>query len=163
MYSVGIVSTLAEQMLEAKARAEQARASGKDARAIESINRSLRQTLACIVQLRDPREVAIKGFNLLVKVTGEILVRHHEWVLPVSSGYLMSLLAEAGVKPAPGQIILLDAVVVKMLVEEALGALSIDQAEIRDWKSRLIKASLDADALVRVFERTAMRFSPDAA
>src|SRR5437773_6769150 len=95
MHSAGIVSTLAEQMLEAKARVENARACGKDARSIESIDRSLRQTLACIVQRRDPREVAIKGFSLLVKATGEVLVRHHEWVLPVSSGHLMSLLTEA--------------------------------------------------------------------
>ena len=163
MYPEGIVSKLAEQMLEAKAHAYAARAQGKDARAIESIDRSLRQTLACVVQRRDPREVAIKGFSLLVKPSGEVLVRHHEWVLPVSNGYLLSLLGEAGVKPAPGQVVLLDAVVVKMLVEEALGALSLGQAEIRDWKSRLIKASLDADALVKVIERTERRFPTEAA
>lgn len=163
MYPEGIVSKLAEQMLEAKARAYDARAKGKDARSIESIDRSLRQTLGCIVQRRDPREVAIKGFSLMVKASGEILVKHHEWALPVSSGYLASLLEEAGVKPAPGQIILLDAVVVKALVEEALGALSQGQAEIRDAKSRLIKASLDAEAQVKVIERTEKRFSPEAA
>jgi hypothetical protein len=159
----GIVSTLAEQMLQAKARAQKARENGKDARAIESIDRSLRQTLACIVQLRDPREAAIKGFNLLVKPSGEVLVRHQEWGLPVSRESLASLFAEAGVKLVPGQVILLDAVVVQMLVEEALGALSLDQAEIRDWKSRLIKASLEADAQVRVLERQARRFPPEAA
>jgi hypothetical protein len=159
----GIVSTLAEQMLEAKARAQKARENGKDARPIESIDRSLRQTLACIVQLRDPREAAIKGFNLLVKPSGEVLVRHQEWGLPVSREYLASLFAEAGVKLVPGQIILLDAVVVQMLVEEALGALSKGQAEIRDWKSRLIKASLEADAQVKVLERQAKRFPPEAA
>jgi hypothetical protein len=163
MYPEGIVSKLAEQMLEAKARAAEARAQGKDARAIESIDRSLRQTLGCVVQRRDPREVAIKGFSLVAKTSGEVLVRHHEWVLPVSNGYLMSLLAEAGVQPSPGQIILLDAMVVKMLVEEALGALSLGQAEIRDWKSRLIQASLEADAQVKVIERTQRRFPPEAA
>ena len=163
MYPEGIVSKLAEQMLEAKARATEARAQGMDTRSIESIDRSLRQTLACIVQRRDPREVAIKGFSLLVKPSGDVLVRHQEWGLPVSDGYLLSLLGEAGVKLAPGQVILLDAVIVKMLVEEALGALSLDQAEIRDWKSRLIKASLEADALVKVIERTEKRFPQEAA
>ena len=99
----------------------------------------------------------------MVKPSGDVLVRHQEWGLPVSDGYLLSLLGEAGVKLAPGQVILLDAVIVKMLVEEALGALSLDQAEIRDWKSRLIKASLEADALVKVIERTEKRFPQEAA
>jgi hypothetical protein len=54
MCSGGFVSLLALQMLEAKARALGAREKGKDARSIESIERSLRQTLACTVQIRDP-------------------------------------------------------------------------------------------------------------
>jgi hypothetical protein len=149
MGSDGIVSVLAEQMLEAKARAMEARAKGKDARLIEAIDRSVRRTLGCIVQIRDPREVALRGFSLVVDSTGEIQVRHREQSLPISSSYLRSLLAEAGVEPRPGQVILLDEVLVGALVEEALGAVSREQAEIQSAKSRLIQASLEVDSTVK--------------
>ena len=145
MSSDGIVSVLAGQMLEAKARAMDARAKGKDARLIDAIDRSVRRTLGCIVQIRDPREVAVRGFSLVVHSTGEIRVRHREQGLPISSSYLKGLLAEAGVEPRPGQVILLDEVLVAALVEEALGAVSREEAEIRDAKSRLIRASLEVD------------------
>jgi hypothetical protein len=149
MGSDGIVSVLAEQTIEAKARALEARAKGKDARLIEAIDRSVRRTLGCIVQIRDPREVAMRGFSLVVDSTGEILVRHQERSLPISSSYLRSLLAEAGVEPRPGQVILLDEVLVGALVEEALGAVSREQAEIQSAKSRLIQASLEVDSAVK--------------
>ncbi|HVR85543.1 MAG TPA: hypothetical protein VMU54_14595 [Planctomycetota bacterium] len=146
MGSDGIVSTLAEQMLEAKTRATLARAKGKDARLIEAIDRSVRRTLGCIVQIRDPREVAMRGFSLVVNSAGEIQVRHRESSLPISSSYLRSLLAEAGVEPRPGQVILLDEVLVGALVEEALGAVSREQAQMQSAKSRLIQASLEVDS-----------------
>jgi len=163
MSSYGMLSTLAEQMLQAKARADLARASGKDARLIEAIDRSLRRTLACIVQIRDPREVAVLGFSLGVKPTGEILVRHRERGLPISGSYLRSLLAEAGVEPKPGQVILLDDVLVRELVEEALGAVSREEAEIRDAKSRLIHASLEADPAQKSGSAAADRHPREAA
>lgn len=143
MSSEGMVSTLAGQMLEAKARATLARAEGKDVELIEAIDRSLRRTLGCIVQIRDPRQVAAEGFSIVVKASGEILVRHRERGLPISSSYLRRLLEEAGVELQSGQVILLDDVLVGALVEEALGALSREEAEIRDAKSRLIHASLE--------------------
>ena len=163
MYSDGIVSVLAGQMLEAKARAMDARAKGKDARLIEAIDRSLRRTLGCIVQIRDPREVAIRGFSLVVQSTGEIQVRHREQGLPISSSYLQCLLGEAGVEPRPGQVILLDEVLVAALVEEALGAVSREEAEIRDAKSRLIRASLEVDSEVKSDSPPAKRQPRDAA
>jgi hypothetical protein len=141
-----MVSVLAEQMLEAKARALEARAKGKDARLIEAIDRSVRRTLGCIVQIRDPRLVAIGGFSLAVDSAGETQVRHRESTLPISSSYLKSLLAEAGVEPRPGQVLLLDDVLVGALVEEALGAVSREQAEIHSAKARLIQASLEVDS-----------------
>jgi hypothetical protein len=146
MVSDGIVSVLAGQMLEAKARAAEARAQGKDARLIDAIDRSVRRTLGCIVQIRDPRLVAIRGFSLVVNAAGEIQVRHRERDLPISSSYLWCLLAEAGVEPRPGQVILLDDVLVAALVEEALGSVSREQAEIQSVKSRLVQASLEVDA-----------------
>ena len=163
MHSVGIVSTLAEQMLKAKARATKARAEGKDARSIESIDRSYRQTLACVVQLRDPREIAAKGFSLVVKPTGETAVRHRERTLPVSEHYLKSLFAEAGVDLVSGQIVLLDAVVVKLLVEEALGAVSREETQLRDAKARLLCASIEADTLEKAAGPQAIGRSSEAA
>ena len=163
MHSVGIVSTLVEQMLQAKARATEARAQGKDARSIEAIDRSIRQTLGCIVQIRDPREVAVKGFSLVVKATGQTVVRHGERTLPVSDHYLKSLLVEAGVVLVPGQILLLDALLAKMLVEEALGAMSLEEAQLRDAKSRLLAAFLEADTLEKGIGHLANGRSSEAA
>jgi hypothetical protein len=163
MHSVGIVSTLAEQMVLAKARIAQAQAGGKDARAIESIDRSLRQTLCCLVQIRDPRELATHGFSLVVKSTGEALVRHKEWTLPVSDSYLRSLMSEAGVELVPGQVLLLDAVLVTMLVEEALGAISLEEAQIHGAKSRLIQASLEVESQMTERPRPAEGDSAEAA
>jgi hypothetical protein len=163
MHSAGIVSTLAEQLLQARARATEARAKGMDARSIEAIGRSIRQTLCCIVQIRDPREVAMKGFSLVVNPTGETVVRHGERTLPASDPYLMSLLGEAGVELVPGQIILLDAGVAKLLVEEALGAMSLEEAQLRDAKSRLLAAFIEADSLEKVDQPLTTCNSPEAA
>jgi hypothetical protein len=49
-------------------------------------------------------------------------------------------------EPRPGQVILLDDVLVSALVEEALGAVSQEQAQIQSAKSRLIQASLEVDS-----------------
>lgn len=146
MVSGGIVSTLAGQMLQAQARAADALAGGRDARPIEAVDRSLRQTLSCLVQMRDPREVAAKGFSLVVHATGEAVVRQGERILPVTDRHLRNLLEEAGVELVPGQVILLDPALVVYLVEEALWALSLREAEIRGAKSRLIQASLEAES-----------------
>jgi len=147
MDSAGIVSTLAGQVAQAKARAHEARAGGKDARSITAIDRSLRQTLAFQVQIRDLRDVAMSGFCLVVKETGEAVVRHEERDLPVSQPFLQGLFREAGVELNPGQVVFLDATLIRLLVEEALGALSREEARIRDSKSRLIRASLAVDSL----------------
>lgn len=76
-------------------------------------------------------------------------MRHGKQGLPVSGTYLRSLLREAGVEPTPGQVILLDPVLVAALVEEALGAVSQEEARIRDVKSRLVRAALEADSKVK--------------
>jgi hypothetical protein len=147
MVSAGIVSTLAEQVVRAKSRAAEARERGRDARSIDAIGRSLRRTLGCIVQIRDPREVAAEGFSLGVEPTGEAVLRHRGRTLPVSERYLLFLLGEAGVKLVPGQLLLPDALIVTMLVEEALGAVCQEEAVIFDSKSRLLAASREAESL----------------
>ena len=147
MVSAGTVSTLAEQIVRAKSRAAEARERGRDARLIDAIDRSLRRTLGCLVQVRDPREVAAEGFSLVVKSTGEAVLRHRGRTLPVSERYLLHLLGEAGVTLVPGQLLLPDAALVKMLVEEALGAVCREEAVIGDSKARLQEASLEAEAL----------------
>jgi hypothetical protein len=133
---------LAEQILLAKARAWEARAQGKEVRGIEAILRSLRRTLGCLVQFRDPREVVRQGVSLVVPSPGEVQVQHRERVLPISGSWLQSLLGEAGVELDRGQVLLLDEALAVGLVEEALGALSREEAGIRDAKSQLIAASL---------------------
>ena|SRR5579859_2533291 len=143
MCSAGKVSVLAGQVLEAKARVRSARLQGKEVRWIEAIDRSLRRTLGSLVQFRDLRELAIRGFSLVVESRGEIRVCHRERDLPISSSYLRCLLGEAGVEPRPGQVLLLDDVLVIGLVEEALGALSQEETQRRDAKSRLIAAWLE--------------------
>jgi hypothetical protein len=141
----------------------EARAGGKDARSIEAIDRSYRQTLGCVVQIRDLREIAAKAFSLVVKPTGEAVVRHRERTLPVSDHYLRSLFTEAGVDLVSGQIVLLDATVVKLLVEEALGAVGRDETQLRDAKSRLVCASLEADSLEKAARPRAIGRSSEAA
>jgi hypothetical protein len=111
--------------------------------------------LSCLAQLRDPREAANRGFSLWITATGDRVVRHREGILPVSKACLDGLLAEAGVTPRPGQVFLLDGGLVRVLVEEALGSLSQKEAELRNMKSRLVTASLEAESLDGPPERRA--------
>ncbi|HLY10439.1 MAG TPA: hypothetical protein VKW04_14145 [Planctomycetota bacterium] len=149
----GIVSALAGQVLGARARAIEARAEGKDPRSIESIDRSLRQTLGCLLQRRDLREVALQGFSLLVRASGEVRVRHQNRDLPVSSRSVRSLLRKAGVELAPRQILLLDAVVVERLTEEALREVRRCEAKIRAATSSLTHVSFDAETRVTITQQ----------
>lgn len=140
----GRVSVLAGQMLATKARATLARSQGKEAALIEAIERSLRRTLGVIVQIGDPRTLWGEGFSIVERTEGVICVQHRERDLPISSSYLQSLLEEAGVELEAGQVLLPDGDLLIALVEEALEALGQEEAGIRDAKSRLILASLEA-------------------
>jgi len=147
MRSDGVVSKLAEQMVHATGRASEERAKGREAQVILSIVRSLRMTLASIVQLRDPRDAGAKGFVCLTDQAADPVVKHIGRILPVAPPYLKHLFGDAGVALAPGQAILLDAALARHVVEEALAAIGREEAEIRDQKSKLVAAYLAADAL----------------
>lgn len=147
MESEGIVSRLAHQVACATRRMGEERAKGLEVQMTPSIIRSLRMTLASIVQLGDPREVGAQGFVCLVDQAAEPSVRHLGRTLPVSGPYLRHLFGGAGVELAPGQVILLDAGIVRNVVEEALVAIGREEAEIRDQKMKLVAAHLASDAL----------------
>jgi hypothetical protein len=147
MHSVRIVSLLAERTLEARARAWGARAEGKDPRSIEAVGGSCRRTLAWVLQPRDPGEIPVTRFRLVVSPAGEVAVLHRELPLEVSGPYLRSLFAEAGVELVSGETLLLEGILVKLLVEEALGAVSREETLLRDAKARLMSASREAESV----------------
>lgn len=133
-------SLLAAQVLAARVRLTFVRARGRDDSGIRWIERSLRRTLGWLYQIRDPRERGSQGFELRVTPEGDLQVRLGGAVLPVRESYLRSLFAEAGVDPRPGQLIQLDLAIVELVIEEALGALSLEEADRQDARSRLMSA-----------------------
>ena len=141
MYAAELVSTLAGQLLLVKDRAAEARAGGRDARSIDAIGRSLRQTLASRVQFRDLREVAMRGFSLVVTPMGEVVVRHEDRVLPVSDLLVRVLFQDAGVELVPELVLILDGDVIRILVDEALDVLFKKGRTLDYSTSRLVKAA----------------------
>lgn len=141
MYAAELVSTLAEQLLKVKDRAAETKAGGKDARSIEAIGRSLRLTLSSRIQVSNLREVAMRGFSLVVTPMGEVVVRHEDRVLPVSDLLVRVLFQEAGVELIPGLILILDGDVIRILVDEALDVLFKKGRTLDHSTSRLVKAA----------------------
>ncbi len=141
MYAAELVSTLAGQLLQVKDRAAEARAGGRDARSIEAIGRSLRLTLASRVQVSNLREVAMRGFSLVVTPTGEVVVRHEDLVLPVSDLLVRVLFQDAGVELAPELVLILDGDVIRILVDEALDVLFKKGRTLDYQTSRLVRAA----------------------
>ncbi len=147
MHCEGIVSKLAEQLLRVTSRVTEARARPSEAPVTHAVARSIRTTLATIVQRRDPRDVGAKGFLCVVDHEGRPSVTHGGRDLPINSSYLRHLFEALGVELAAGQAILLDAALVCHLTEDALARLGRDEAQARERKSRLVAAHLAADAL----------------
>ncbi len=141
MYAAEIVSTLAGQLLKVKDRAAQARAGGRDARSIEAIGRSLRMTLASRVRFSNLREVAMRGFSLVVTPAGEVVVRHEDRVLPVCDLLIQVLFQDAGVDLVPGLVLLLDGDVIRILVDEALDMLFKKGNGLNHQTGRLVRAA----------------------
>lgn len=71
---------------------------------------------------------------------GGPLVRHGSRVIPGVGSYLRHLLREAGVELAPREVILLDADLVKTIVEEALSRNALYEAVLRQERSQLQSA-----------------------
>jgi hypothetical protein len=145
MASEGIVSRLAEGLIGAQERASLERAKGREPRMALAVIRSLRRTLASIVQLRDPRVVGATGFLLTVSSEGEPVVRHVGRTLLIPGSLVRELFKEAGAELGAGQVILLDPEVAKSMIEDALAALSREEAGLREEKSKLLQAYLAAD------------------
>lgn len=131
------LSLLASQILCVKSRAERARESGEDFAPIDKIVGSLRLTLAATLSGRTTKDVDAPAFVLEAGVVREHTVTLGDRSVPVSGSYLEALLQTAGLQLAPQQVLLLEAGLVRDLVEEALGRIAHDQAEIVREKARL--------------------------
>jgi hypothetical protein len=131
------LSLLAGQILCVKSHARRARESGEDPAPIDKIVGSLRLTLAAALSGRTPKDVDATAFVLEAGVVREHTVTLGDRSVPVSGSYLEALLHRAGLQLAPQQVLLLEAGLVRDLVEEALGRIAHDQAEIAREKARL--------------------------
>jgi len=131
------LSLLASQILCVKSRARRACLSGEDPLPIERIVGSLRLTLAAVLSGQSPKDVEAPAFVLEAGVVREHTVTLGDSTVPVSGSYLEALLRNAGLQLAPQQVLLLEAGLVRDLVDEALGRIAHDQAEIALEKARL--------------------------
>jgi len=147
MVSETDVSTLVGQVVLSTARLNEQRAEGRDLQVIQGIARSLRRTLACAVQSLDLRDVDREGFTAVAGAQGWPLVRHGSRVVGGLGSYLQHLLKEAGVELAPRQVILLEPVLVREIVEEALSRNALYEAVLRQEKAMLRAASVAATSI----------------
>jgi hypothetical protein len=131
------LSLIAAQIECAKSKAERARQVGEDPSAIEKIVGSLRLTYAALAAGLGPELARPQAFLLAAGRVREHSVILGDRPVPVSRPYLESLLSEAGVELAPGQVILLEAELVRDLVEEALGRVAHEQAVAEKAKAEL--------------------------
>src|ERR1043165_168605 len=131
------LSLLAAQIECAKSRAVRAREVGEDASAIEKIVGSLRLTYAALAAGLGPDEDRPQAFELRAGRVREHSVVLGDRPVPVNGPYLEAVLDEAGLELAPGQVILLEAELVRDLVEEALGRIAHDQARAEKERAEL--------------------------
>jgi len=89
---------------------------------------SLRRTFLALSAGLDPRKDASHLFTLTMADTGLPLLMQGGQPLPVNSSFLASLFESAGIEPLPGQTLLLEPEIAKAAIEEALGAVALEQA-----------------------------------
>ena len=166
MEKESMLSLLAAQTHCAKSQAAALREVGQDASAIEKkIVGSLRLTYAAMAQGLLPEKAGPEAFLLRIGRTGEHEVMLGDRPVPVSGPYVRVLFKEAGIALWPGQVILLEASLVRDLLEEALARVAHDQAMAERERSALeavfgrcpkIQAELPEkvfdDAVKRAFE-----------
>jgi hypothetical protein len=131
------LSMLAAQIECARSRADQKRETREDVSVIESIIDTLRLNYASRSAGLDPRVYGPWTFVLEVNGHREPLVRHGERHVPVNDVYVKHLFTEAGLELVPGQVLLLDLALVRDLVEEALGDIGHEEAQIAKTKAEL--------------------------
>ena len=122
------LSLLAAQIECAKSQARRARKSGEDDAPIKRIVASLRLTLAAVLSGVDPGKANPQAFVLEAGRHREHTIKLGDRSVPVSGPYLEALLKQAGLKLESEQVILLEAGLIRDLVEEALGRIAHDQA-----------------------------------
>ena len=131
------LSLLAAQIECAKSKAERARKVGEDSSAIEKIVGSLRLTYAALAAGLEPDKTQSQAFELRAGRVREHSVSLGDRSVPVNGPYLEAVLVEAGLELAPGQVILLEAELVRDLVEEALSRVAHDQAMAERERAQL--------------------------
>jgi hypothetical protein len=111
------LALLSAQVESAKSRAERAREAGRDASAIQKIVGSLRLTLAAQIAGLPPVKAGPQAYLLAAGRVRERSVVLGERPVPVSGPYFKALLSEVGLEFAPGQVILVEAEIVRDLVQ----------------------------------------------
>jgi len=123
-----LLSTIARQIETAKNHAGIEERRGEDESQIGAILRSLRVTYLALSTGLDPWRDASHLFLLKVSVSGDHLLSQAGSPVPVNAPFLAYLFWTAGVDLVPGELLLLEPELAKAAIEEALGALALEQA-----------------------------------
>ncbi len=154
----GLMSALAYQIDAATLHAGfERRLATRDRGPVESILRSLRVTHLALSTGFDPRKDAPHLFSLNVTERGDYVLTQDGAAVPVNLPYLTYLFWSAGVELLPGQFVLVEPDVAKLVIEEALGRVALDQAFTeREWVTQRSALEVSA-ALPRREELDALR------
>lgn len=131
------LSLLAAQIECAKSHARHTREAGHAADAIEKIIRSLRLTYAATAAGLGRQEAGPQAFALEVGFDRQHTMHLGDRPVPVSGAYIEALFMEAGLRLEAGQVIQLEAELVRDLVDEALGRIAHDQAMAEKERAEL--------------------------
>ena len=140
-----LLSTIARQIETAKNHAGIEERRGDDNRSIGAILRSLRVTYVALSTGLDPWKDANHLFLLSVTPAGDFVLGQGGSPVPVNAPFLSYLFWTAGVELMPGQLLLLEPELAKAAIEEALGAVALEQA-FAERERHIRRAALD-DAL----------------
>jgi hypothetical protein len=138
-----LLSTIARQIDTAKNHAGIEERRGEGAGSIAAILRSLRVTYLALSTGLDPWRDASHLFILRVSPLGEHTLNQGGQPVPIDAPYLAYLFWTAGVELLPGQVLLLEPELAKDAIEEALGAVALEQA-FTDRERTVRRAALDS-------------------
>jgi hypothetical protein len=139
------VSPLVEQLVSLREASAAFDLAPEEAATSAAVARSLRRTLAVVLQYESPRDVGSAGFLLVTDREGNPTLRFRSDVLPSSPGFIEELWKVAGAALAPDQAILLDPALGRAIAEEALARNGAEERRLRDEKRRLLAACLLGD------------------
>ena len=141
-----LFATLALQIEAARNQGDLGDEEGPESCVVPAILRSLRVTYLALSTGLDPWKDALQSFLLEVTAGGDHVLLHAGLPIPVDGFHLEQLFEKAGIELRPGQILLLDAELARTAIEEALGALALEQALAERARAQR-KAAID-EALV---------------